>query len=105
MSIQAEQSPYRITDMWQWLTRMINAVCRLPSPPFYIGAILHVIMKVCGPKLMETYRDKYLKLVIFIHTNIWPKLEQDVFKSRLEEYLTTFINSKGTNSIKLITSS
>lgn len=104
-AIQPEQTPFTIADMWLWLTRTMNSAARLPSPPFYIGALLNVILKICGPKLLETYRDKYMKLVVHINSKLLPKLEDDASKSRLTEYLAAFISSNGKNSIKLFTSS
>ena len=104
-AIQPEQTPFTIADIWLWLTRTMNSVARLPSPPFYLGALLNVILKICGPKLLETYREKYMKLVIHLNDKLLPKLEEDASKSRLKEYFSAFISSKGSNSIKLFTSS
>ena len=69
-----------------------------------MAALLNVMLKICGPKLLDTYQQKYMQLLQLIQKDILPKLEEDAFKGRLTEYLNAFISSNGKNNIKLFTS-
>ncbi len=95
MSIQPEQCPFNIKDIWTLLVRLTNYVNRLPQAPFYLPSIYNIILRIASPMLFEMYGNHFVGLVKLIDVHVYSKLEDGIAKGKLRIFLDSFIKSNG----------
>jgi hypothetical protein len=96
MSVQPEQTPFNIDDIWALISRMTNCVAQLPTTPFYLPPLLNILLRITSPFLMQKYGNRYVSLVRLISDHVFPKIsEESTGKTMLKVFLDGFLNSNG----------
>ena len=95
MSIQPEQTPFKMDDMWTLLSRMTNAVAQMSQAPFYLPTMYNILLRITSPRLMGEYRNAYLDLVRLINDQVYPKLDGCLARTMLRVFLDRFLQSGG----------
>jgi hypothetical protein len=96
ISIQPEQTPFCIEDMWAWIARTINNVTLRPSkPPFFFAAILNSVLGITHNLLTKRYGDQFVSVVKIIKNDVVPILEESNDKERLKLFVEQFLATGG----------
>lgn len=99
ISIQPEQAPVSMEDIWAWLARFTNYCANTASPSFYTSTAFEVVLKIVSSSLLKKYGPTFMGLLSILRIQVLPKLsergEDADAKKRLAEFLNRFIDSNG----------
>lgn len=85
--------PHNISNGWRWLTEILN----LDPLPEICSTLIFEVLQVAGNAFMHVYGKQFIKLLMTIQTQYFPKLnlvDAGGPKARLESFVTKVLQER-----------